>query len=136
MVSLKMVLGVERTECSNLRGLKRMDGEHVRIPEEVTWEKIRVRPYASLSISTKYEDKLQIFTATLKFFTCQNLINGKLYAYRLKLIDGSFKLIGSDERPYPVMTIQENMPDKPTENQWNEVQVTWTTNSRIPQIES
>lgn len=134
MKSIKLVTSVERTLCSNLTGMLRRSSRTVMVPDNVEWKKISVRAHPSLSISEKVESKVPILTATLKFFTCQDFADRKKYAFRVKLVDGSYILIGSGSRPYPIMTVQENMPEKPSDNQWKEVTVTWSTSSQIPQI--
>jgi hypothetical protein len=92
------------------------------------------RPHPSLVVSEKLDSKESIYTATVKFFTCQKLDSGKKYAYRLRALDGQSFLVGTNKRPFPVFSIQINYPDKPSENQWNEVTITWSTPYAVPQM--
>lgn len=134
MNTVKIVLKVERTLCSNLTGMQRTAIAKVKIPDGVQWEEIAVRQHPSLAISEKTDDKVPLYTATLKFLTCQDIDDRKYYAYRVTLVGGRQRLIGSVGRPFPVLTVNEQMPEKPSDNSWNEVTVTWTTPQIVPYI--
>lgn len=135
MRKIKIVRKVERTLCSNLSALQGLDIAKVKVPDYIGWEEIAVRQHPSLAISEKMEDKVPLYTATLKFLTCQDIKDRRYYAYRMTLVGDKKILMGSFDRPYPVMTVEESMPEKDTDNQWNEVTVTWTSPYQIPQID-
>lgn len=135
MNTTKIVVSVERTPCSSLNGIMKTSLSSVKIPDAVQWEKIAVRPHASLAVAEKIDDKVHLYTATLKFFTCQDFNERDRYAYRLKLTNGKFILLGTNRRPYPIMTVQENLPDKPSDNQWKEITVAYTSDALLPQID-
>lgn len=134
MNTVKIVLKVERTPCSSLAGLRRTAIASVKIPDGVEWEELAVRQHPSLAISEKVDDKVPLWTATLKFLTCQDITDRKHYAYRVTLAGGRQRLIGTDARPYPVLTVAEQMPEKPSDNSWNEATVTWTTPLMVPWV--
>lgn len=134
MNTLKIVRKVERTLCSNLNNMQRTGFDSVRIPGGIQWEGIAVRQHATLSISEKVDDKVLMTTATLKFYTCQKLGARKNYAYRLTLVGGMQLLIGTEKRPFPILTTAESMPEKPTDDSWTEATITYTTPLQIPQI--
>lgn len=131
---LKIIRKVERASCSDLNGMQRTSSGTVKLPDGIQWEEIAVRPYPTLSIAEKVDDKVLMRTATIKFYTCQELGHRKNYAYRLTLIGGKQLLIGSNKRPFPILTTAESMPEKPTDNSWTEVTITLTTPLSIPQI--
>lgn len=134
MTTVKIVTRVERTLCSNLRGMLRTGAAAVRVPEGVEWEQIAARQHPQLTISEKVDDGVPIYTATLRLLTCQQITDRRHYAYRLTLVGGRQLLIGTDRKPYPVLTIQEQMPEKPADNSWNEAAVTWSAQWQIPHI--
>lgn len=134
MNATKIVLSVERTPCASLDGMLRSDNDKVLIPSSVKWEKIEVRQFASLAIAEKVEDKVHLFTSTLKFYTCEDFNDRGYYAYRLRMSNGKFLLLGREARPFPVMTISESSPTSASENQWKEVSVTYTSSLTLPQI--
>lgn len=131
---MRIVTKVERTLCHGLSGVTRTGSGTVSVPEGVVWEEINTRKHPSLQISDKIDDKARLYTATLKFYTCDDMKDRERYAYRVTLIDGNCLLIGNYERPYPITTAVDSMPEKPTDNQWLEVTVTWTSPWQIPQI--
>lgn len=134
MDKVKIITKVERTLCNNLKGMLRSGYKTVRLPEDIQWEDVVCREHASLTTTEKVDDKVPIFTSTLKFYTCQDIQDHKNYAYRLKLVDGCHLLLGAYERSFPVMTIQESLPEKPSDNSWMEVTVTWSSIWPVPQI--
>ena len=134
MNTLKIIRKVERALCPDLNGMQRTSFDTVKLPDGIQWEKIAVRPYPTLSIAEKVDDKVLMRTATIKFYTCQELGLRKNYVYRLTLIGGRQLLVGSNKRPFPILTTVESMPEKPTDNSWTEASITYTTPLSIPQI--
>ena len=130
---IKMVMGLERISCSALE-VETAGLNTVRITNNPEWEEVRTKKHPSLSITKKSEDKVPVYTATLKFYTCEDLDDCGYYAYKVKLADGSYRLIGMGERPFPVTVTEETMPEKPTDNQLNLVTVTWSVPRNIPYI--
>lgn len=135
MQCLKIVVSVERTKCKNLSGVKFISPTKVKVPRDVNWQAIAVRAHPSLTIADKMDDKVRMFTSTLKFSTADDMTERDKFAYRVRLTDGTTRLIGTYERPYPVTQAQENMPDKETENQMTDVTVTYTNARNLPIIE-
>lgn len=89
MNKVRIITKVERTLCSNLPLSPMLGNYIVKLPENLQWEEITCREHASLSTTEKVDDKVPIYNATLKFYTCQELQDHRNYAYRLKLVDGS-----------------------------------------------
>jgi hypothetical protein len=131
---LKIITTIERTPVINLVGMIRISEKEVTLPSGIQWQPLKIKPHAQLSISDKKEDKFDIWTAKLTFKTCEEFGDRGRWAYRCKLSGGRYRLIGSDERPYPVASVIENMPDNVTENQLNEVTVNWQSPHFIPYI--
>lgn len=134
MNTIKLVTSIERTECRNLYGMKTVGFNKIKIPTDVIWEKIAVRAFPSLSVTDKIEDKVHIYTSTLKFYSCIDFADRKSYAYRIKMIDGTYKMIGGYHRPIPIMTVQESAPEKASDNQWNEVSIVLESRFQLPTI--
>ena len=134
MKSFKILTAVERTPVTNLVGMTRITKTEVRLPDGIEREPLDIKPHAMLSISDKVEDKNVIWIAKLAFKTCEDCGSRERWAYRCRLSDGRYRLIGSHERPYPVVSVQENMPEKVTDNQLNKVVVNWQSTRFIPFI--
>ena len=134
MRQIRIVTAVERTPVTSLQGMNRTSKTEVSIPSGITWQPLEIRPHAQLTVTDKLEDRVHMWTAKLVFRICGDLAERDRYAYRCRLNDGSFRLIGSHERPYPVATVSEVMPEKVADAQLNEVTVTWQSSRFIPRI--
>lgn len=135
MKQIKIVTAVERTPVTSLQGMKFISKITAQLPSGISWQPLEIKPHAQLTISDKVENKNNIWTAKLVFKTCQEFVDRDRWAYRCRLLDGRYRLIGTDERPYPVASVSENMPENVTENQLNEVTVNYLSARFIPYIE-
>lgn len=134
MKKINLIKSVERTPATNLQGMTSLSTTKVRLPLGVVWQPVTVKPHAQLTISDKVENKVTIWTAKLEFLTCEEIDDRGQWAYRCQLLDGRYRLIGNPERPFPIVSVQENMPEKVTENQLNKVSVEWSVPRFIPYI--
>ncbi len=135
MKHIKIVTAVDRVPVTSLQGMTRISKTSVHLPSGISWEPLAIKPHAQLTISDKVEDKNRIWTAKLSFKTCEELSERDMYAYRCRLSNGQYRLIGSEERPYPVASVAESMPENITDNQLNEVTVNWSSPYFIPNIQ-
>ena len=135
MKQIKIVTTVDRVPVTSLQGMTRISKTEVILPSRIEWEPLAIKPHAQLTVSDKVEDKNRIWTAKLSFKTCEELGDLDMYAYRCRLSDGQYRLVGSDERPYPVTSVVESMPENVTENQLNEATVNWSSPRFIPYIQ-
>ena len=85
-------------------------------------------------IINKVEAGNSVWQTELTFRTCEKLDTRGHWAYRVKLANGEVRLIGGHQRPYPVTTIKESMPDNMTDSQLLEVSVTLNSREQIPVI--
>ena len=135
MKQIKIVTAVDRIPVASLQGMIRISKTEVRLPSGISWEPLVVKPHAQLTVSDKVEDKNRISTVKLSFKTCDELSELDMYAFRCKLADGKYRLIGNHERPYPIVNINETMPENVADNQLNEVIVSWQTTHFVPYIQ-
>lgn len=134
MKKIQIITAVDRIPVTSLVGMSRVLKTGVKLPSGINWQPLAIKPHAQLSISDKVEDKNTVWTAKLVFKTCEEFGDRGRWAYRCKLLDGRYRLIGDYERPYPVTSVLENMPENVTENQLNEVTVNWQSARFIPHI--
>lgn len=132
MKKIDIVTCVERTPCTSLQGMSRVSRTEVRLPAGIEWERMAVNLHAQLTISDKVENKCTVWTAKLVFRTPLELGDLDRYVYRCRMLDGRYRIIGSDERPYPVASIVENLPEKVSDYHMDEVTVTWQSPRFIP----
>jgi hypothetical protein len=135
MKQIKIITAVDRVPVTSLQGMTRISKTSVMLPSGINWEPLAIKPHAQLTISDKVEDKNTIWTAKLVFKTCEEFGDRGRWAFRCRLSNGQYRLIGSDERPYPTASVLENMPESVTENQLNEVTVNWSSPHFIPNIQ-
>ena len=134
MKLIKIVTAVERTPARNLMGMARVDMTSAILPAAIEWQPIDIKPHAQLVITDKQEDKNTVWSAKLTFKTCETIADRGHYAYRCRLKNGQYRLIGTGERPYPVLSVSESMPENVTDNQLNEVTVSWSSPRFIPSV--
>ena len=134
MKKIQIITAIDRIPVTSLVGMSRVSKTGVKLPYGINWQPLAIKPHAQLSISDKVEDKNTVWTVKLVFKTCEEFGDRGRWAYRCKLVDGSYRLIGTDERPYPVASVLENMPENVTDNQLNEVTVNWQSAHVIPYI--
>lgn len=133
-MSLRLIVGVDYVSCLSLNGMMQMDSSSVSLPDDVEWKKLCIKSPAQLVITEKYEDKVKLYTASLKILTSDKLPSWGHLAFRVHSHDGVCLLIGSGDRPYPVITRQENFPDSIKDNQLDEVTISYTSALPMPYI--
>lgn len=106
----------------------------VTVTESTVWEELQVKPFPTLKISDKLEDKQRVWTSQLELLTCGPLPADKPLVFRLGLANGKFLLLGDGERPYTVIETTEDIPETAAENQLTEVKVTLVSNRKTPYI--
>lgn len=68
---------------------------------------------SSVEISDKIENKQRIFTTKLTMFRSKKLLPGaKKLCFKVTTVTGSQFLIGSSEKPYPVIQNEETFPSE------------------------
>ena len=115
MKIIKIVTAVERIPVQYLGGMFRKNLTSVSVPAATEWQAIQIKPHAQLVITDKQEDKNTVWTAKLTFKTCETMAGRGHFAYRCRLKNGQYRLIGTDERPYPVLSVSETMPENVTD---------------------
>ena len=134
MKQIKIITAVDRIPVTSLQGMTRTSKTEVRLPSGITWQPLKIRQHAQLTVSDKVEDGNTVWTARLVSRTCEDFGDRGRWAYRCRLLDGRYRLIGTSERPYPIASVLENMPEKAADAQLNEVTVTWSSPHYIPYI--
>lgn len=134
MNSLRNIIAVDRLRVSSVTGYARISEDSIRVGSDLAWQSMPIKVPARLTVSDKIGEGVRLYTAQLVFRTCEDTGDLGRWAYRCHTADGKLMLIGTPERPYPVATVTKNHPDNMTDNQLDEVTVTWTSCHRIPFI--
>ena len=135
MNSPKNVIGIDRLQSGSIVGLRKLSSTSVAISSSNSWKNIPIKVPARLTISDKIDDGVRLHTAQLVFRTCDEPQEIERMVYRCKTADGRYYLIGNNERPYPVTTVNDNHPDNMTDSQLYEVTVNYTSAEKIPYIQ-
>ena len=120
-------------KTSSLGVVRQVSKDSVTVPL-IGWEEIDILVPAKLSIISNVEGKNTIHKAQLTFRTCEDLNGNEHYAYLVSTADGKRYLLGRKERPYPVLTVSDTMPDNFNDSQLKEYTVTYSSAVRIPKI--
>lgn len=135
MNSPKNVIGIDRLQSGSIVGLRKLSSSSVSISTLNSWKNIPIKVPARLTISDKVDDGVRLHTAQLVFRTCDEPQEIERMVYRCKTADGKYFLIGNNDRPYPVTTVNDNHPDNMTDSQLYEVTVNYTSAEKIPYIQ-
>lgn len=129
------IIAVDRLRAGDIVGLRQASATSVHVSTATAWENIPIKVPARLTISDKIEDGVRLYAAQLIFRTCEEPHEIERMVYRCKTADGRYYLIGNNERPYPVTTVNDNHPDNMTDSQLYEVTVNYTSAGKIPYIQ-
>lgn len=81
--------------------------------DKTVWQRVRgLQTPAKLDTTTK-RDGVRLTTHKLTFKACARLDTSRPIAFRLKALGGGTVFIGSRERPYPTIQVQQTHPDSP-----------------------
>lgn len=129
------IIAVDRLRAGDIVGLRQASATSVHVSTATAWENIPIKVPARLTISDKIEDGVRLHAAQLVFRTCEEPHAIERMVYRCKTADGRYYMIGNNERPYPVTTVNDNHPDNMTDSQLYEVTVNYTSAGKIPYIQ-
>ena len=129
------IIAIDRLRAGDIVGLRQASATSVHVSTATAWENIPIKVPARLTISDKIEDGVRLHAAQLIFRTCEEPHEIERMVYRCKTADGRYYLIGNNERPYPVTTVNDNHPDNMTDSQLYEVTVNYTSAGKIPYIQ-
>ena len=136
MRSIKIVKAVAYAFNTQLAGMVETSNRSVRLPSTVGWHDTNIKPHPSLVSSSKSENNNRVVTTTLKLITSDDLyIRRRHLVFRVTLTDDRQYLVGARQRPYPQIEITENAPENVTDNQLNEVVITYKSHEIPPFIQ-
>lgn len=132
MKNSRKVIAVAVAVCSELGTLTRTGVNKVHLDGD-PFRKIEIKVPASLEISSKKEDKADIYSAKLVFITCQDRFDTVSHqAFKARLADGTSVLIGGPERPFTVVSTQRSLTTGNSDSQLLEVTVAYSSPDEIP----
>lgn len=126
----KKIIAIERIRANDASQLRRMSESLVQVPTDISWENIPIKVPAELTISSKTEDKVRLYTAKLTFSLLCEVTIADAYVYRCQMANGKHYIIGDGDRPYTIAEISESIPDG-NDSQLREVTVNYTSTKPI-----
>lgn len=133
MKIFKLVKSVEIYPLNGSDKANWIDVDRVKFPT-VKWTEIYIKRHGTLTIKDKLDFKTRVFTAELQLYTPEAINLDVPYLWRIGLVDGTYRLIGDGNRPYPVATLTETAPELATDNQLNIINVTYSSDKTVPYI--
>ncbi len=133
---IHIINNIRKVECIEAYHLQHSDiiadrGVFLNVYQQ--FEKISTIGLSSVEISDKIENNQRVFTTKLTMTRCEKLLPGsKKYCFKVTTVTGSEFLIGSADKPYPVIENSESFPSSPGNKSGATVTVTYT--STIPML--
>lgn len=90
---------------------------------------------ASVDVSQAIDNGSRLTTIKLTARTTSDFdVNHRRLAWRVTTVEGDQYLIGTTEQPFPITTVANDFPDKPTEQSGKKITVSWQTPLNILKI--
>lgn len=135
MRKLNYICRVQRVLLNELPFKTLLGNKTFSLPGSDSWDEVKCLRPVKLEITDKIEDGLRLYTHKLTFRTCEEDINVRdVFAYLVTDLDGKKYLIGSGERPYPIINISDVHPDSYASSTMTEVSVQWISMRKAPKI--
>jgi hypothetical protein len=127
----KKVISVSRINIELLASMVRIDNNRVSIDNSPEWEKLKIEIPGDLVLSSKIENKQTIYTAKLTFQYCGDSYSTGKFAYKVSLANGKKIIIGSGERPYPVVETSEDLSSGNSNSQLLSIVINYSSAQEI-----
>ena len=104
MQNLSHVIKVERADISQLNPVTILSGDTCSLPPNVNFTDLHIKEQAAVNVESAVENNEELYNTTLEFKTChyQQAVPRR-QVFRLTSADGTQYLLGTHERPYPVI---------------------------------
>lgn len=122
--------------CSQVSGFTRISELEGFLSKDIPWKELEdIKKPAAMTMNDKVKNGIRNVTTKLSFYIRQDWMPGaRRLSFLCDTVDGDRYLIGTGQRPYPVITQQQVHPDKGTDNQLTEVIVEWKNRFKTPKI--
>ncbi|MCH4099152.1 MAG: hypothetical protein LKF06_00765 [Prevotella sp.] len=122
--------------CSQVSGFERISELEGILSKDIPWKELKdIKKPASLAINDRVDNGTRNVTTKLTFYILQDWMpDARRLSFLCDTVDGDRYLIGTGQRPYPVITQQQVHPEKGTDNQLTEVVVEWKNSFKTPKI--
>lgn len=132
---LQNINRVEFIETRYLSNIVLLDNSEVTLQYWRNFNELCLVGLADIEISQAIDNGSRLTTVRLTARTTSDFdVNHRRLAWRVTTVEGDQYLIGTTEQPYPVTTVANDFPDKPTSPSGKKVTVSWQTPLNILKI--
>ena len=126
MFNLVHINKIEFVRVEELLPLVLLDDVSCRFKREPFFFELDLWELVGVTIEDSYENNQKIYTTTAVFSTrCKEPLTDNRLAFRVTSVSGMQYLIGTNERPYPVIKEKNPYPEKPADSTLKSVTITW-----------
>lgn len=126
MSKLVHVISIGIADIKSLESAIIVYGNTVHFKTRPLYEEIPVQDLVGVKIEDNYENNQKIYTTTATFLSHgSEPMDGRQACFLLRSVSGQSFLIGTHERPYPIIKETDNFPEKPADSSLKRVTVTW-----------
>ncbi|MGP1465255.1 MAG: hypothetical protein ACTTKJ_06530 [Prevotella koreensis] len=126
MSKLVHINSIEMVRCEELVPMKILSDTTCRFSREPDFIKMNIQELVGVSIENNYENNQNVFSTTATFSTsCKFPLTNRRFAFRLTSVDGKRYMIGTKNRPYPIIKEKNPFPEKPSDSTLKTVSITW-----------
>lgn len=117
---------IETTSASKLNALNVFDGNKTCLKVECDWKVLPIKELADVKVEDSLENGQRFYTTTVSFYSPdRDVTKSQRSAFRLTSVKGKRYLIGSNDRPYPIIKEVANFPEDPKNTSMKRVVITW-----------
>lgn len=134
-MKLNTIIRITLIPVKNITEYRRVDSNHVALTLKTNIEPLsHLKTPSFLSISSKVEEGCVAFASKLVFSTLCDIDCTQRYIALCETSAGECIAVGTDMRPYSVITRVENHPDSPSDSQLNTYTLTYSSVNKPPFI--
>jgi len=127
VMEIKHIKKVEVIEACYITKTNLIGNRYVVVEHDSDFTQLDTKGLSQLDISDKIENKVRIYTLKLVAQTLERFIVGnKKFVFKVTAVSGECYLIGTEERPYPVINNSESYPNEPAGKAGNTLTVTYS----------
>lgn len=131
-MNLNNIIKISVIPCQNITRFARLS----RTTAACTFQNSRAIVFkapALLTVADKEEDGCRVYQTKLVFKTCEDWVLGLRHcAFLCETVSGIRYLVGTGDRPFPVIFQVQTHPDSFADNQLTEVSVSYSTAEMLP----
>lgn len=129
------IIKIETVPCSELSQMEVIGERLCHFMSDVNFTEINTYGNIQVSEESDYQNNERVWTVTVTYKTkCKNPTGNRRNAFRMTRIDGTQFVIGTYDRPFPVIKESNPYPDKPTGTTLMTTTVTWKSKHGMLEI--